>query len=91
VQTKISKSKTFEKQLERVPDFIRKKVMFWVFAVESQGIWQVAKSRGYHDEPLHGKRKGHRSIRLNKAYRLIYRIIADRVHIELLEVHKHEY
>lgn len=91
VKTRVSRTKTFEKQLDKVPDFIKKKVLFWVFTVETMGLWEVAKSRGYHDEPLHGGRKGQRSIRLNRAYRLIYRMIADRVHIELLEVHKHEY
>ena len=49
------------------------------------------KSPGFHDEPLKGERKGQRSVRMNRAYRLIYRVIADRVHVELLEVHKHEY
>jgi proteic killer suppression protein len=91
VRTKISRSKSFEKQLARVPDFIRKKVIFWIFLVESSGLWEVMKSPGFHDESLKGERKGQRSVRLNKAYRLIYSVISDRVHIELLEVHKHEY
>ena len=42
-------------------------------------------------EPLKGERKGQRSVRMNKAYRLIYKIIKDRIHIELIEVNKHEY
>ncbi|MBI2518843.1 MAG: hypothetical protein HYV97_00420 [Bdellovibrio sp.] len=91
VSTRISRSKTFEKKLTKVPDFIRKKVMFWVFLVESSGVAEVMKSPGYHDEPLKGERKGQPSVRLNKAYRLIYRIIEARIHIELLEVHKHDY
>ena len=91
VRTKVSKSKTFEKQLAKVPDFIQKKVIFWVFLVETSGIAQAMKSPGFHDEPLKGERKGQRSVRMNKAYRLIYQVIQDRVHIELLEVHKHDY
>jgi len=91
VRTKVSRTRGFEKQLAKVPGFIRKKVIFWVFLVESNGVWEVMKSRGFHDEPLKGERKSQRSVRLNKAYRLIYRIISDRVHLELLEVHKHEY
>jgi proteic killer suppression protein len=89
--TKISRTKQFEKQLGKVPDFIRKKVIFWVFLVESNGIWEVAKSLGFHDEPLKGDRKGQRSIRLNRSWRMIYRVVLDRVHIELLEVNKHDY
>lgn len=91
VKTKISHTKLFNKQLIKIPGFIRKKVMFWIFLVESQGIAEVAKSPGFHDEPLKGHRIGQRSVRLNRAYRLIYKVIADRVHIELLEVNKHEY
>ncbi len=91
VRTKISRSKNFDKQLQKVPDHIRKKVIFWIFLVESTGLNEVMKSPGFHDEPLKGERKGQRSVRMNKAYRLIYHVIQDRVHIQLLEVHKHEY
>ncbi|MGZ3742470.1 MAG: type II toxin-antitoxin system RelE family toxin [Pseudobdellovibrionaceae bacterium] len=91
VLTKVSRSRNFEKQLGKVPDFIRKKVIFLVFLVESKGLAEVMKSPGFHDEPLKGERCGERSVRMNKAYRLIYRVIEDRVHIELLEVNKHEY
>jgi proteic killer suppression protein len=91
VRTKVTRTKAFEKQLSRVPDFIRKKVIFWVFMVETNGLSEVMKSKGFHDEPLKGERKGQRSVRMNKAYRLIYRVIQDRIHIDLLEVHKHDY
>lgn len=91
VLTRVSRSKTFEKQLNKVPDFIRKKVIFWVFLVETNGLGEVMKSPGFHDEPLKGERKGQRSVRMNKAYRLIYRVVKTRIHIELLEVHKHDY
>ena len=91
VITKMTSTKNFDKELSRVPDFIRKKVMFWIFLVESTGINQVMKSPGFHDEPLKGKRVGQRSVRLNRSYRLIYHIIKDRIHLELLEVNKHEY
>lgn len=91
MRTKVSRSKSFEKQLERVPFFIRKKVLLWIFLVESNGLWEVMRSPGFHDEPLKGPRKGQRSIRLNNAYRLIYLVLIDRIHIELLEVHKHDY
>ncbi|MBC7466868.1 MAG: type II toxin-antitoxin system mRNA interferase toxin, RelE/StbE family [Bdellovibrio sp.] len=84
-------TKTFDKQLSKVLDFIRKKVLFWIFSFELNGIDEVIKSPGFHDEPLQGNRWGQRSIRLNKAYRLIYRVIDGRIHIELLEVHKHDY
>lgn len=89
--TRILSSKKFEKQLAKVPEYIRKKVLLWIFLVENNGISEVARSIGFHDEPLLGQRYGQRSVRMNRSYRLIYRIIEDRVFIELLEVHKHDY
>ena len=77
--TKVTATRQFEKDLKKVPAFIQKKVMFWVFLVESQGIAETAKSRGYHDEPLKGSRKGQRSVRMYRAYRLIYRVVKDRI------------
>ena len=91
VRTRFSTSKSFEKQLAKVPDFIRKKFISWVFLVEAKGLAEVMKSSGFHDEPLKGGRHGQRSVRMNKAYRLIYRVIEDRIHIELLEINKHDY
>lgn len=91
VYTRVDVSKLFLNQLARIPQNIRDKAYMWIFAVEEKGIWEVMKSPGYHDEPLKGDRQWQRSVRLNKAYRLIYRIIENRIHIELLEVHKHDY
>jgi len=48
---------------------------------------------GYHDEPLKGDRRGQRSVRLNRAYRVIYEENdqGDIVVILVLEVSKHGY
>ena len=89
--TKISWTKRFRKDFDSMPMGIREKIAAWIFGVETLGLHEVARRPGYHDEPLKGQRFGQRSIRLNRAYRLIYRVIEDRVHIELLEVNKHEY
>ncbi len=91
MKTKIHYTKQFEKQLGKIPDHVQRKVIFWISLVESLGLWEVMKRPGFHDEPLKGGRIGQRSVRMNKAYRLIYRIIEDRIYIELLEVHKHDY
>ena len=61
--------------------------------VEESGIREVRKFKGFHDEPLKGRRRGQRSVRLNKAYRAIY-VEHEEGEIELievLEVNKHEY
>jgi proteic killer suppression protein len=82
-----------KKQLRKVPEHIKVKLLSWAKAVERDGIKEVRKKKGYHDEPLQGKRKGQRSIRLSLSYRAIYREENDKV-INLViveEVNKHDY
>jgi len=82
-----------KKALRKVPSYILDKFEGWVKAVENEGLSQIQRIPGYHDESLKGKRSGQRSIRLNKAYRAIY-ILKNRSEVEFLyveEVNKHEY
>jgi len=67
--------------------------MAWVRVIEEKGMSEVRRIPGFHDEPLRGQRKGERSARLNRAYRVIYEERSQGV-IEIayvLEVNKHEY
>lgn len=86
-------SRRAEKDLERVPDHIAFKLRGWIDAIEYEGLERVRRIPGYHDEPLEGIWRGHRSIRLSRAYRAIYRITTDEslelVYVE--RVTKHEY
>lgn len=69
------------------------KLYEWIEAVSADGLNEVRKISGYHDEPLQGKRKGQRSIRLSKSYRAIY-VITDEGKMEfaeVIEVNKHDY
>jgi proteic killer suppression protein len=87
----VTYGKAFEKQLNKVPHNIAERARGWITMVELAGLRATSKSKGLHDEPLQGRRWGQRSVRLNRSYRLIYKVIEDYVHIELLEVHKHDY
>ena len=82
-----------KKQIRTLPTRIKDKLFTWIDDVETKGLEQVRKIPGFHDEPLRGKRKGQRSIRLSRSYRAIYRITeegdVDFVRIE--EVNKHDY
>ncbi len=89
--TRVERTKRFEKELDRVPEAIRVKAIFWIGLVETLGLPEVRKRPGYHDEPLKGERKGQRSVRLSQAYRLIYREVRDHLEILLMEMSKHEY
>ena len=66
---------------------------FWVGQVEKVGLEETRKRPGVHDEPLKGDREGQRSVRLNRAYRAIYRIVESGVLklVRVEEVNKHDY
>ena len=90
---RVTWSKQVDKQLGRIPDYLRDKFLAWALVVERVGMLEARKLSGYHDEPLKGTRKGQRSIRLNRAYRAIYvELGGGEVQIvEVIEVSKHEY
>lgn len=91
--TKITLSRRAIRDLEKVPRHIEFKLLSWVEAVESEGLENVRKISGYHDEPLKGSRVGQRSIRLSRSYRAIYETKSEgppRI-LEVQEVNKHEY
>ena len=81
------------KDLRKLPHFIVRKLNKWARDVERLGIEEMRKIPGLHDEPLHGDRRGQRSIRLSKGYRAIYIEYKDG-NIKIIsveEVTKHEY
>ena len=82
-----------EKQMKKLPKAMLEHIRYWAESVEHSGMAEVRKLPGYHDEPLKGQRKGQRSIRLNRAYRLIYEqdTSGELVIVAVLEVSKHEY
>jgi len=81
------------RDLRLVPAYIARKLAIWIDAVGHDGLLEIRKIPGFHDEPLKGKRAGERSIRLNKAYRAIYRIGTQGKMelVEIIEVNKHDY
>jgi toxin HigB-1 len=81
------------KKLKKIPIHIVRNLQRWALQVETLGIVEVRKIPGYHDEPLSGKRKGQRSVRLSIHYRLFYVEVHDNEVnlIQVEEVNKHEY
>ncbi len=86
-------SSTAKKQLNRCPEHVSRKFEYWMDLLRSIGLREARRYKGFHDEPLHGDRKGQRSVRLSKAYRIIYREVEPSLYeiIEVLEVNKHDY
>ena len=93
MMTNVVLTKQAQKDVAKLPKEIRESLAYWINKVILDGLADVRKNGGYHDEPLKGDRKGQRSIRLNKAYRAIY-IQTENGEIELvtiIEVNKHKY
>jgi proteic killer suppression protein len=86
-------SRRAQKDLRSAPHHVATKLLYWVGEVEAKGLEETRKQPGFHDEPLKGRRRGQRSIRLSRAYRAIYVIrrdgSAELVSIE--EVSRHDY
>ena len=90
---KVILSSLAKKQLSRSPEYIARKFDYWVDLIKMLGLRETRKYKGFHDEPLQGDRKNQRSVRLSKAYRVIYREINEHSYevIEIMEVNKHDY
>ena len=54
---KIVVSRRAKKQLEKIPEYIYRKYLYWVDLVKMVGTSQAKKYKGFHDEPLRGKEK----------------------------------
>ncbi len=93
MKTVVLVSKTAAKTLLKCPPQVQQKFAFWQIQLETQGIRTVRKIPGFHDEPLHGQRKGERSVRLNRFWRLIYveRSDGKLEIVEVTEVIAHAY
>jgi hypothetical protein len=53
---KIILSKTAKKQLDIVPDHIYRKYLYWIDLLQTIGLLEARKYKGFHDEPLKGER-----------------------------------
>ncbi len=91
--TQVVITRRAQKDIKKIPTHIADKLDEWIEAVETDGIQEVRKIPGYHDEPLKGNRQGQRSIRLSLSYRMIYEMnkkgVVEFVSVE--EVNKHDY
>jgi toxin HigB-1 len=83
-------TKFAQKQFKKAPNLIQDKLEDWMILVEAEGLLFTRTLKGYHDEPLQGKRKGQRSIRLNRQWRAIYEELTGTV-IEIQEITPHDY
>ena len=79
------------RRLSKTPQEVLKRYEKWKDIVEVSGPEGLRLIKGFHDEALSGKWKGHRSSRLNQQYRVIYKVEAGKVYVLVMEVTPHDY
>lgn len=88
---RVLESKAAGKALDRAPPEVKRKWDVWVSIVEQSGPEGLRDIKGFHDESLSGAWQGHRSSRLNLAYRVIYRASSGTLEVLVVDVTKHDY
>jgi addiction module RelE/StbE family toxin len=83
--------KRLARQLKKLPTNVLKRYEKWKDIVTISGPQGLRLIKGFHDEALYGKCKGHRASRLSRQYRVLYRIESDRILIEVVNVTAHDY
>jgi len=79
------------RQLKGAPQEVLKRYEKWKDIVGLSGPLGLRKIEGFHDESLRGEWKGHRSSRLGSQYRVIYKILKDKVMIQVVNMSPHDY
>jgi addiction module RelE/StbE family toxin len=88
----IREHRRVDRQLSgRVPIEVLKRYEKWKDIARLSGPIGLTTIKGFHDEALMGEWQGHRSSRLNLQWRVIYRVEADMLLIEVVRVSAHDY
>ena len=79
------------KRLDRLSVEVLKLYEKWKDVVKISGPSGLRLIKGFHDEALKGKWRGHRSSRLGQQYRVIYKIEERKVLVLVVDITAHDY
>lgn len=90
---RIEEHRSADKELSsgRVPLEILKRYEKWKDIVALSGPSGLGAIKGFRDEGSSGTWIGHRSSRLNEQWRVIYKVAADIVLVQVIRVTPHDY
>ena len=89
---RIEEHRRVDKQLSGVvPQEILKRYEKWKDIARLSGPPGLRAIKGFHDEALSGEWKGYRSSRLGLQWRVIYRIVADALLVQVVQATPHDY
>jgi len=88
----IEEHRRVDKQLSgSVPVEVLRRCEKWKDIARLSGPQGLRTIKGFHDEALSGEWKGYRSSRLGLQWRLIYRVVANVLQIQVIHVAAHDY
>ena len=88
---KILEHKRIMKVCKKLPKNVLKKYELWKDIVFRHGPEKLKEFSGFNDEMLGGQRKGQRSSRLNKQFRVFYSVEDGAVTVYVIDINPHEY
>lgn len=89
---RIEEHRRVDKQLSgSVPQEVLKRYEKWKDIAMLSGPIGLRAIKGFHDEALAGDWKGHRSSRLGLQWRVIYRVAANVLLIQVVQVTPHDH
>ena len=87
----IFEKRQVSKVIKKAPKEVLKNYEIWKRIVELSGPHGLRLVKGFHDETLKGQWLGYRSSRLNRQWRVIYKIKSDLLEVYVLEINPHNY
>ncbi len=88
---RVEEHRRVEKQVTRVPLEILKRYEKWKDIATISGPLGLRMIKGFNDEALSGEWKGYQSSRLGLQYRLIYRVVTDKLLFQVFSITAHDY
>jgi addiction module RelE/StbE family toxin len=79
------------KTLDKIQPQVAEKYAFWCAVVRQSGPHGLRAIKSFHDERLSGKLAHLRSCRLNKQWRILYRVEANVVTVYVERITPHDY
>ena len=80
-----------DRQLAKAPREVLKRYEKWKDIARLSGPPGVRLIKGFHDEALTGEWRGHRSCRLGDQWRVIYRVVPERLTDAVESITPHDY
>ena len=88
---RIEEHRRIDKQIASIPKEILKRYEKWKDIAAISGPPGLRLIKGFHDEALSGGWQGYRSSRLGLQWRVIYRVIAEDLLLQVASITAHNY